>query len=151
MWSRNYITDEQIIEAVKLSKTMSEAAAIVKLKFETFKRRAQHLDIYKPNQYRKGIKRSESEFEKQTIPLEEILNGKHPSYNTSRLRKRLIKAGLKENKCEEKDCTVSDWKGKSLTCELHHIDGDRTNHKLNNLQIICPNCHSQTDSFARRK
>ena len=31
--------------------------------------------------------------------------------------------------------------------ELHHIDGDRTNHKLDNLQILCPNCHSQTATF----
>jgi len=31
--------------------------------------------------------------------------------------------------------------------ELHHVDGDRTNHLLENLEMICPNCHSQTDNY----
>lgn len=57
--------------------------------------------------------------------------------------------GLKEKKCEE--CGISDtWNGKPLNFELHHIDGDHYNNELSNLQILCPNCHSQTDSYKRR-
>jgi 5-methylcytosine-specific restriction endonuclease McrA len=42
---------------------------------------------------------------------------------------------------------ISDWQGRPLSLELHHIDGNRQNHLLDNLVILCPNCHSQTDTF----
>jgi 5-methylcytosine-specific restriction endonuclease McrA len=57
----------------------------------------------------------------------------------------LVKACIKENKCEI--CGISEWNGKPIQMELHHIDGDRTNHKLSNLMMLCPNCHSQTETF----
>ena len=40
---------------------------------------------------------------------------------------------------------------KVLNCELDHIDGNPTNHKLKNLIILCPNCHSQTDTYRSKK
>lgn len=147
MWSRNYVSDEEIIVAIRECGTMSQACAVVKLKFSTFKRRAEKLNLYNPNQWREGIKRSKTEFEKQTYKLEDILAGKYPNYLGSRLRKRLIAEGIKQNCCEE--CGCREWRGKPLTCELHHVDGDPTNHKLKNLKMLCPNCHSQTDNFGR--
>jgi len=149
MWSKNYVTDDQIVHAIKNSNTMVAACAIVRLKFSTFKRRAIALGLYKTNQGRPGIRRNAEQFDNITFSLEDILAGKHPSYLTSRLRKRLISVGLKQNKCEE--CSLAEWRGKSITCELHHIDGDNTNHRLHNLKILCPNCHSQTGNFGKRK
>jgi hypothetical protein len=49
------------------------------------------------------------------------------------------------NKCEI--CGISEWNGKSLTLEIDHIDGIHANNHPNNLRIICPNCHSQTDTY----
>jgi hypothetical protein len=42
------------------------------------------------------------------------------------------------------------WNGKELQLELHHVDGNRNNHSLDNLMLLCPNCHSQTDTFRAR-
>jgi 5-methylcytosine-specific restriction endonuclease McrA len=96
------------------------------------------------------MERDSSEFDKVRIPLIDIISGEFKGhYLSSRLRKRLIKDGYKENKCEE--CGIKEWNGKSLTCELHHIDGNRGNNKLENLLIICPNCHSQTPNHSIRK
>ena len=82
------------------------------------------------------------------ISLEEILV-KNSSYsNTDRIKKRLIENKLKENKCEY--CGITDWNGKYISLQLHHVDGDRTNNSLENLKILCPNCHSQTDTYAAR-
>jgi 5-methylcytosine-specific restriction endonuclease McrA len=39
---------------------------------------------------------------------------------------------------------------KPLRCQVDHADGDSTNNKLENLRLLCPNCHSQTDTFAGR-
>ena len=144
------ITDEQITEAIESGKTMNTCAIDLGIKFMTFKRRAIAIGIYRPNQGRKGIERDSSEFKKFTIPLTDIISGKFEGhYSSSRLRKRLIKDGYKENKCEE--CGIMEWNGKNLTCELHHIDGNRGNNKLENLFIICPNCHSQTPNHSIRK
>lgn len=79
------------------------------------------------------------------IPLNEILDGKHPQYQTFKLKNRLISFGLKKNKCEM--CGLDSWNGKILNCELDHIDGNRSNHLLSNLRMLCPNCHSQTETY----
>lgn len=65
--------------------------------------------------------------------------------STSKLKEKLFLSGLKENKCEK--CGVNFWNGEKLICQLHHINGDHTDNRLENLQILCPNCHSQTDSY----
>ena len=85
---------------------------------------------------------------KNQIPLEDILSGKTSCASNYDLKIRLIAAGIKENKCERVGCAVGqNWLGKSIVCALHHTDGDRRNNKLVNLEMLCPNCHSQTGNF----
>jgi 5-methylcytosine-specific restriction endonuclease McrA len=68
--------------------------------------------------------------------------------NRSHLKVRLLAAGLKENRCEQ--CGITEWRGMPLTMHLHHKDGDGTNNQLENLELICANCHSQTDTYGGR-
>jgi 5-methylcytosine-specific restriction endonuclease McrA len=68
--------------------------------------------------------------------------------NRYHLKAHLFKAGLKENRCEI--CGISNWRGEHLTMALHHINGDGRDNRLENLQILCPNCHAQTENFAGR-
>lgn len=56
------------------------------------------------------------------------------------LKQKLIRDGIKENKCEI--CGYSEWLGQSIPLELHHKDGNHYNNNLDNLQVICPNCHA---------
>lgn len=72
----------------------------------------------------------------------------HSSLSTSNTKTLVYKLGLKENKCEI--CGISEWQGKSLVCKLHHINGDSTDNRIENLQILCSNCHSQTENFRNR-
>ena len=67
------------------------------------------------------------------------------TYYQSRYRDLLFKFGLKENKCEI--CGLTEWNNKPLVCQVHHINGNRTDNRLENLQILCPNCHSQTENY----
>ena len=76
--------------------------------------------------------------------LEEILQ-KDFEYQPSKLKKRLIKEGIKEYRCEK--CGNTEWNGEPIALELHHINGDRTDNRLENLQILCPNCHAQTEHY----
>lgn len=48
-------------------------------------------------------------------------------------------------------CGISEWLGLPITLELHHIDGDNSNNVRENLSFLCPNCHSLTDSWRRKK
>ena len=74
---------------------------------------------------------------------------KEKSYvKTSSLKWKLFSEGLKKYKCEKCGCTH--WEGKQLALQLHHINGDDTDNRLENLQILCPNCHSQTDNYCGR-
>lgn len=83
------------------------------------------------------------------IPIEEILKGEHPNYRTNWLKKRLIREGIKTNVCES--CGLNGtWNNKPIVLELDHKDGNSKNHKLKNLQLLCPNCHSQTDTYKGR-
>ena len=52
---------------------------------------------------------------------------------------------MKEHKCES--CGISEWLGKPLSLELDYINGDRYDNRLQNLRILCPNCHAQTDTY----
>ena len=82
------------------------------------------------------------------IPLFTILVENSNYLGTSRIKKRLIKEGLKEDKCEI--CGISEWQGKPLSLQLHHINGVNNDHRIENLQILCPNCHTQTDNYGSK-
>lgn len=68
--------------------------------------------------------------------------------NRGNLKRRLIAAGLKQGVCEI--CGISEWRGEPLALALHHLNGDGRDNRLENLQLLCPNCHSQTENFAGR-
>lgn len=52
---------------------------------------------------------------------------------------------LRGRKCE--CCGFTEWLGKPINLEIHHIDGDHNNNELENIQLLCPNCHSYTDNY----
>lgn len=91
---------------------------------------------------------NEKEIGKQ-IPLEEVLV-ENRNYNSNTLKKRLIEVGLKEDKCEICGCS-NEWNGKPLTLQLDHINGNHSDNRLENLRIVCPNCHSQTETFSNKR
>lgn len=59
--------------------------------------------------------------------------------------KKLIEYNIKQYKCEV--CGISEWNNQKITLEIHHKNGKHSDNHLDNLQILCPNCHSQTDNF----
>lgn len=87
-----------------------------------------------------------SRVKKREIPLEDILVA-NSSYTWNRiLKKRLLENSLLEYKCSE--CNIVDtWNGKPISLQLDHINGTNNDNRLENLRLLCPNCHSQTETF----
>ena len=133
-----------IEEAIKSSKSMMEASSKTKMNFKTFFKYAKILGLFTPNQSGKGINKKGN-----SIPITDILNGKHNYYSTYKLGKRLIKEGIKEHQCE--GCLLKEWNSLQIPLELHHVDGNPNNHNLSNLQLLCPNCHAQTENYRGKK
>jgi transposase-like protein len=78
----------------------------------------------------------------------EVLLVTGSTVSSSSLRQKLVRAGLKEARCEM--CGISEWNGTPLSLELDHINGDHTDNRVENLRIVCPNCHSITETWCGR-
>jgi 5-methylcytosine-specific restriction endonuclease McrA len=59
----------------------------------------------------------------------------------------LYRSGIKERKCEAPLCGFTEWLGRAAPLELDHINSKPHDNRLENLRILCPNCHAQTGTY----
>lgn len=79
--------------------------------------------------------------------IEFLYNGS--TISSHKLKLKLLRDNIKERVCES--CFNKKWLEKEIPLELHHVNGNRFDNRLSNLQLLCPNCHALTDNYAGRK
>jgi 5-methylcytosine-specific restriction endonuclease McrA len=94
----------------------------------------------------KARKRGEIKPRTLGMPLERLLVPNGGSRRNVKIR--LLRSGVIQNRCVE--CGLSEWRGKPLSIHIDHINGVKDDHRLENLRMLCPNCHSQTDTYGAR-
>lgn len=112
----------------------------------TLKKRLQK-DCIDFSHIRLGINSNKNRaFDKNKIDLKKVLV-KDSHRSIYKFKKRLISEKLLEEKCQE--CGLkNEWNGRHLTLQIDHINGISNDNRLENLRFLCPNCHSQTSTFA---
>jgi hypothetical protein len=143
-------TDEQLITAVKNNQSMAGTLVELSLKIAGGNRTAIKIAIIRLNLVTdhwtgKIHNKNKSNF---SIPFEKLFcNPSH--YHSNAVKRRALAEGLLENKCSYCDLR-NEWQNKPITLQLDHINGQHNDNRIENLRILCPNCHSQTETFCGR-
>lgn len=149
--SKRKWNDEQFIEAVKSNLSYAGVLRELGLKlagsnYDTVKRKIKELNLDTSHMTGKAWNQGKRFTPvKVAKSLKEILVKDSTWVSTYHLKERLLKEGIKEHKCE--CCGRTEWLGKPIALELHRINGIKDDLRLENLQILCPNCHSFTDNY----
>jgi Zn finger protein HypA/HybF involved in hydrogenase expression len=147
MTSRYTYSEQELREAVKTSTSIRQVLDKLNIvpaggNYQTTNRRIQKLDIDTTHFTGQAWNRGKITGPKRHI--EEYLK-ENSVVQSFKLKGRLIAEGLKEHKCE--CCGITEWNGKPAPIELDHINGNHHDNRLENLRILCPNCHAQTDTY----
>lgn len=127
---------------LKLGKSSNGSGA-----YKTFKNHCDRLGLELPK-FNKNTNRPYGKIGK--IPLELILIPNSTYQNNTNLKNRLIKENLLEYKCV--GCgNTGEWMGKPISLQLDHINGINNDNRIENLRVMCPNCHSQTETYAGKR
>jgi hypothetical protein len=151
--SKSRYTDQDLIEAVQSSTSIRQVLAKLGLSeaggnYSITKRRIRELDIETTHFKGQGWKKGNHSPVVSAKPLSEILQ-KGIVFQSFKLKRRLFAEGLKEKRCEM--CLNIEWLGKLIPLELDHVNGDSADNRIENLRVLCPNCHAQTETYRGKK
>lgn len=155
-WNRRKYTKEQFIDAWNSSQSIAEVAGKLDCNksgggYFTLKQTAVELGLGNGHMTGQGWNKGQNYRPiMPPQPLEKILIENSKFKTSSHLRIRLLKEKILVEECTE--CGLGNtWNGKPIVLQLDHRNGIKTDNRLENLRLLCPNCHSQTETWGNRK
>jgi len=142
-------TEQEFIDAVKTSTSVRQVLNKLGLKeaggnYAITKTRIKNLGLdtshFKGQAWNKGKKLGPKKLIEELL----VIDRKHP-YQSYKLKNRLLQEGIKTHQCE--CCGITEWNGQPAPLELDHINGINYDNRLENLRLLCPNCHAQTETY----
>lgn len=146
-------TDEQLIEAVKSNISLRQTLLSLGLcgkgggGYTAIQAKIKILGLDTSHFLGEGYLKGKTHNWSKKQSLEEILVENSTRLNSQSLKLRLIKEGLLKYSCS--NCSINEWNNKPISLQLDHINGIHNDNRIENLRLLCPNCHSQTDTFCR--
>lgn len=145
--TKRKFTNKEFIEAVKSSISIREVLIKLNLRpaggnYQSFRNLAKELELDTSHFLGQGHSKGKTIGPKRSV--EEYLNNEAPA-KSYRLKNRLLKEGYLQHICS--NCNLTTWLGGPMPLELHHIDGNSRNNNLQNLTLLCPNCHTLTPNY----
>jgi hypothetical protein len=145
-------TDEQIVAAVRCCFSIAQVLRLLGLSptganYKAIHAHVQRLRLDASDFTGQGHLKGKHHSWTPSRPLAETLVENSTYVTTSFLKGRLLRAQLLVNHCSECGMQPS-WQGKPLVLILDHRNGIRSDNRLENLRLLCPNCNSQQPTFA---
>jgi len=146
-------TEKELLNSVKKSTSIRQVIFSLGLvpaggNYSQIKKYFEELEINTQHFKGRGWNKGLTGIGKPRIALDKILI-KDRHFQSYKLKKRLYSAGLKKSACEECGWAKKSEDGR-LPLELHHINGNSKDNRINNLMILCPNCHSLKSNYRGR-
>lgn len=140
-------TDEEFVQVVANSSSIRQALMGLGLRpaggnYSTFASTVKRLNLDTSHFTGKGWNKGKTH--PPIVSIEDYLRNEKP-VTSHRLRLRLLREGVKKHQCES--CLLTEWFGDPIPLELDHINGQRHDNRLENLQLLCPNCHALTPTY----
>ena len=134
------LSKDRMVWAINETTSMRQAAVLLGVAYNTFKKYAKMYELWKPNM---DGPRGKSGLPRGFKPVEiaDILSGKNPDYSTAKLQYRLVREGYLEECCS--NCGYDEYRPADMTkpLQLDYLDDDSTNKEFSNLRLLCYNCY----------
>lgn len=135
------LTKTEVKTANEQTKSCSAAARYLRVSYNTYKKYAKQYGLFEEQKNQEGYGISNSyNVQKGKYALKDIIDGEYPDYDSGKLKQRLLRAGWKEKKCERCGFQKEREDDNTVPLVLRHKNGIDSDHRWENLEIVCLNC-----------